>query len=160
MSKRLMLLACSAVLLFSAPAMAEELYSGSALSPETVGTRITQPEAGTIRVDTASPTAVNLADVDVREKKLEETTLKYSAKLKTEGLDGAAFLEMWVHFSGANKGSYFSRGLDQQVTGDADWTAVSIPFVLKKGQVPERVTLNVQVGGRGAVLIKDIILSD
>lgn len=160
MSKRLSVLICGAALFFSAPALAGEIYNGAALSPETIVTKITQPEAGTLRIEAGWPTLITLADIPVAEKKLEDTTLHFSARLKSEGLKGSAFIEMWVHFSGENEGAYFSRGLDQQVTGDADWTAVSIPFVLKKGQVPERVTLNVQVGGRGAVLIKDIILSD
>ena len=144
----------------SAPVSAAEIYSGAGLTPETIGTRISQPEAGTITINAASPTVLTLADVDVSANKLENTTLKYSAQLKTEKLKGTAFLEMWVHFSGANAGSYFSRGLDKQITGDADWTSIEIPFLLKAGQVPDRVTLNVQVNGTGTVSIKDIKLGN
>jgi hypothetical protein len=76
--------------------------------------------------------------------------------MKTEGLSGRTYLEMWCKFEG--KGEYFSKGFNQALTGTNDWAKREIPFLLKKGQKPDAVKLNVVVEGNGKVWIKDIEL--
>ncbi len=87
---------------------------------------------------------------------VEDCTVLYQAKLKTEGLKGRAYLEMWCRFPGL--GEAFSRGLDNTVSGTTDWVACQTPFFLKKGESPELIRLNLVIEGPGKVSIKDIRL--
>ena len=79
----------------------------------------------------------------------------YSAKVKTE-LDGMAFLEMWVHVGG---GKFFSKGMNDVVSQKTDWKMIETPFMLQKGQKPEKVTLNLVINGKGTIWIDCIVLS-
>ncbi|MCH8120599.1 MAG: hypothetical protein IIC00_12845 [Planctomycetes bacterium] len=63
---------------------------------------------------------------------------------------------MWCHFPG--RGEYFSKGLMNPLTGTTDWTTEEIPFLLKKGQNPDNVKLNLVIDGKGTVWIDDIRL--
>jgi hypothetical protein len=87
---------------------------------------------------------------------IEQCILTYKAQIRTEGLSGRTYLEMWCKFAG--KGEYFSKGFNQALTGTNDWAKREIPFLLKKGQKPDVVKLNVAVEGNGKVWIKDIEL--
>ena len=86
---------------------------------------------------------------------VENTMLLYKAKVKSD-LDGGAFLEMWVHFGGDQ---YFSRGLNNPIKGKSEWKSIQTPFMLQKGQNPDKVTLNLVINGRGTVWIDDVVLS-
>jgi hypothetical protein len=88
---------------------------------------------------------------------LDRCKVIYRAKLKTEGLVGRAYLEMWCQFPGL--GEAFSRGLDNVVTGSNDWATFQTPFFLKAGEKPDLIRLNLVVEGTGKVLIKDVELS-
>lgn len=83
--------------------------------------------------------------------------LFYSAKLKSSELNGNAYLEMWCEFDG--KGEFFSRGMDQPVTGTTEWTSVQTPFRLEAGQMPANVKLNLVIEGAGTVWIDEIKLA-
>ncbi|MBN2135646.1 MAG: hypothetical protein JW737_07950 [Acidobacteria bacterium] len=85
---------------------------------------------------------------------IEDATLLYKAKLKSENLDGVAFLQMWCVFDG--KGEYFSKGLNTSITGTKDWQESQTPFFLKKGENPSNVKLQLVVSGTGTVWIDDI----
>ena len=76
--------------------------------------------------------------------------------MKTEGLAGRAFLEMWCRLPGG--GEFFSKGLNQAITGTTDWASYEIPFYLKKGQRPDLIKLNLVIEGRGKVSMKDVEL--
>jgi len=78
---------------------------------------------------------------------IEECIVLYCAKLKTEGLTGRAYLEMWCNFPG--RGEFFSRGLDQIVTGFNDWASSEIPFLLQKDEKPDLIRLNLVVESTG-----------
>jgi predicted Ser/Thr protein kinase len=93
---------------------------------------------------------------EVPEPGVENCTVLYEAKLKTENLAGRAYLEMWCRFPG--QGEFFSRGLDNTVSASTDWVNCQTPFVLRKGQKPDLIRLNLVVEGPGKVLIKDIRL--
>jgi hypothetical protein len=87
----------------------------------------------------------------------EACRLVFRAKVKTRDLAGPAFLEMWVRIP--VQGEFFSRGLDQTVSGTVDWTSVEIPFFLQKGQRADLVKLNVSLQATGGSLwIRDIEL--
>jgi len=98
------------------------------------------------------PTVVRLfelGDIDV-----ENARLIYQAKVRTEGVEGQVFLEMWCHFPG--KGEFFSRGLQTPLTGTTNWTTEETPFFLKKGENPDNVKLNLVINGKGTAWIDDI----
>jgi hypothetical protein len=76
---------------------------------------------------------------------------------KTEGLKGRAYLEMWCRFPG--RGEFFSRGLNNVVSGTTDWIDCQTPFFLKEGEQPDLVRLNVVVEGPGKIWIRDVALS-
>lgn len=80
----------------------------------------------------------------------------YRAKIKSEALDGQAYLEMWCRFAG--KGEFFSRGLMHPISGSNDWASHETPFFLKKGEKPDLIKLNLVVKGTGKVWIKDVEL--
>ena len=80
---------------------------------------------------------------EVPEPGVEDCTVLYRAELKTEALTGRAYLEMWCRLPG--RGEFFSKGLNQTVTGSHDWVSCAIPFFLKKGERPDLIRLNLVV---------------
>jgi hypothetical protein len=106
------------------------------------------------RVDVSEPQVVRLFEVDAPD--VDRCLLTYRADMKSEGLDGKAYLEMWCRLPG--KGEFFSKGLKQPLTGTTEWSSYEIPFRLKRRQRPDLVKLNLAVEGRGKVWIKDVEL--
>jgi hypothetical protein len=86
----------------------------------------------------------------------EQCLLTYRATMKTDGLTGRAFLEMWCRLPG--RGEFFSKGLNQAVKGTTGWASYEIPFYLKKGQRPDLIKLNLVIEGKGKVWMKDVQL--
>ena len=109
---------------------------------------------GSLKITATEPTVVRLfkvGDIDI-----ENARLIYQAKVRTEGIDGKVYLEMWCNFSG--KGEFFSRGLQTPLTGTTHWTTEETPFFLKKGENPDAVKLNLIIDGKGTAWIDDIRL--
>ena len=107
---------------------------------------------GSLKITATEPTVVRLfelGDIDI-----ENARLIYQAKVRTEGVEGQVYLEMWCHFPG--KGEYFSRGLQTPLTGTTNWTTEETPFFLKKGENPDNVKLNLVINGKGTAWIDDI----
>ncbi len=88
---------------------------------------------------------------------MEQCMITYRAQMKTEGLAGKAYLEMWCGFPG--RGEFFSKGIQHAVAGTTDWASYEVPFFLKKGQCPDLLKLNLVVEGEGRIWIKDIEIS-
>ena len=93
---------------------------------------------------------------EVPDPQVEDCVVTYRARLKSEGLKEPAYLEMWCRVSG--RGEFFSRGLDNPLTGSNDWASYEIPFFLKKGEKPDLIKLNIVLKGPGKIWIKDIKL--
>jgi hypothetical protein len=109
---------------------------------------------GSLRITATELTVVRLfelGDIDV-----EDARLIYQAKVRTEGVEGQVYLEMWCRFPG--KGEFFSRGLQTPLTGTTNWTSEETPFFLKKGENPDNVKLNLVINGKGTAWIDDIRL--
>jgi len=107
---------------------------------------------GSLKIIATEPTVVRLYElggIDV-----ENARLIYQAKVRTEGVEGQVYLEMWCHFPG--KGEFFSRGLQTPLTGTTNWTTEETPFFLKKGENPDNVKLNLVINGKGTAWIDDI----
>lgn len=109
---------------------------------------------GSLRITTHEAARIRLFAVG--DLAMSDTTLVYAAKVRSENLQGKAFLEMLCHFPG--KGEYFSRALGTAVTGNTGWILQEAPFYLKKGQDPDNITLNIIINGKGTVWIDDIRL--
>lgn len=116
-------------------------------------TKVKAEGKGSIRIMTQWPTTICLGEVAGLD--IENAKLVYKARVKSQ-LDGSAFLEMWAHVGG---GRYFSRGMNDLVSGKTDWKAIQTPFLFQKGQRPEKVTLNLVINGIGTVWIDDVVLS-
>lgn len=119
-----------------------------------VDNEVTSDGTGSLRITVTKPTTVRLyetGDIDV-----EDARLTYQAKVRTSGIEGKAYLEMWCQFTG--KGEFFSRGLESPLTGTTDWSTEETPFFLKEGENPDNVKLNLVIDGKGTVWVDDIHL--
>ncbi|MBU1936622.1 hypothetical protein KKG05_04420 [bacterium] len=109
---------------------------------------------GSLRISTEESTTVRLfelGDIDI-----EKARLIYQAHLRTENVEGKVYLEMLCHFP--DKGEFFSRGLQNPLSGTTDWTMEETAFFFQKGENPDTVKLNLVIEGKGAVWIDDIRL--
>jgi hypothetical protein len=88
---------------------------------------------------------------------VEQCTLTYRVRLKTEGLVGRAYLEMCCQVPGW--GESFSRGLNDTLSGSTDWATCQTPFFLKAGEKPDLIRLNLVVEGQGKVFIRYVQLT-
>ncbi len=116
--------------------------------------QVSSDGGGSLRITATEPTVVRLfetGDLDI-----ENASLIYRARVRTENVDGKVYLEMWCSFPG--EGEFFSRGLQTPLTGTTDWTTEQIPFFLKKGGNPDNVKLNLVIDGTGTAWIDDIKL--
>ncbi len=109
---------------------------------------------GALRVIFSEPTVVRLFEVE--DIDLENARLIYQARLRTDNVEGQVYLEMWCHFPG--KGEFFSRGLQNPLTGTTDWVTEETPFFLGEGERPDRVRLNLVANGKGTAWIDEVKL--
>lgn len=112
-------------------------------------------DSGALRVDATGPVTLALAEVPLASA--EGVLLTYGAKLRSQDLKGQAFLEMWCVVPG--RGEFFSRGVDQAITGTTEWVSRQVPFVLEPGQRASLAKLNLVVTGPGTVWIDDLSLA-
>ncbi len=109
---------------------------------------------GALKIVANGPVTVSLfetGDLDV-----EKARLVYKARLRTENLQGQAYLEMLCSFPG--KGEFFSRALQSPASGTMDWFTQETPFFLQAGENPDNVKLNLVITGKGTVWIDDMHL--
>jgi hypothetical protein len=136
-----------------------EIYRLSLDDASSLGTTIStdsgikQEGDGSIRISTAWPTVICLGVVDGIN--VENARLVYRAKVRSEALDGTAFLEMWCQVAG---GRYFSRDMKSVVKGSTDWMALQTPFFLKAGQKATKAVLNIVINGKGTIWVDDVRL--
>jgi hypothetical protein len=115
---------------------------------------VTSDGKGSLKMTATEPTTIRL--FEVRDIDIENARLIYQARVRTEGVEGQVYLEMWVHFPGM--GEFFSRGLQTPLSGSTNWTTEETPFFLKKGEKPDTVKLNLVIDGKGTAWIDDIWL--
>jgi hypothetical protein len=120
----------------------------------TINRGITSDGRGSLQISADEPVTVRLfetGDID-----LENARLLYQARVRTDNIEGEAYLEMWCHFPG--RGEYFSRSLHSPLSGTTDWSTQETPFFLKAGDNPDNVKLNLVIAGKGTAWIDDIRL--
>jgi hypothetical protein len=103
---------------------------------------------GAWQIQAGGPMTVRLFEVP--DPDVEQTMLTYRVELKAQEVKGRAYLEMWVRLPGM--GEFFSRGLEQTVSGASNWATYETPFFLQKGQKPDLVKLNIVFDGGGGTL--------
>ena len=133
---------------------ADDLNSVINLSRVTLDSTVYAEGSGSIKIVAKKPMVVKLYETGNLD--VENCHIIYQAKLKTAGLQGFAYLEMWCHFPG--KGEFFSRALQSKLTGDNDWSSHEASFLLQTGERPDNVKLNLAVNGTGTVWIDEIKL--
>ena len=116
--------------------------------------KISSDGNGSLRIDANKPMVVRLFEVPGLA--IEKARLIYQARVRTENIQGQAYLEMWVRLPG--KGEFFSRGLNNTITGTTDWTSMETPFFLQKGEKPDLAKLNVVITGSGTVWVDEVRL--
>lgn len=147
------------LLLLMPSAQGNELRNLTLDNASTLGTTVSTDVTvkhegnGSIRISTLWPTTICLGEVKGLD--VENAKLVYRAKVKSEKLEGNAFLEMWCHVGG---GQYFSRGMNSAVTGSMDWKTLQTPFFLQPGQKVNKATLNIVINGKGTVWVDDVHL--
>ena len=110
---------------------------------------------GSLRLTATQPTTFRLfetGDLDV-----EDALLLYRARVRTERMEGNAYLEMWVQVAGV--GEAFSRDLQTPLSGSTEWSTEETPFFLQAGENPDNIKLNLVLDGQGTVWIDDIRLT-
>jgi hypothetical protein len=133
---------------------ADDLQGVISTGAVTLDGEVSSDGKGALRIRAAQPTTVRLyetGDLDV-----ENARLTYEAKIRTEGVSGQVYLEMWCQFTG--KGEFFSRDLSTPLTGTTEWSTEETPFFLRQGENPDNVKLNLVIEGAGTVWIDDIRL--
>jgi hypothetical protein len=134
------------------------MLQGEAVALKTLGTKIQSDLAEeAVGIETGWPTTINITATDVRDKHLDQTTLTYTAEMKSEKLAGSAYLEMWVHVPNGSQ-TIPVRGLTRPLMSTMPWSKYEASLQLTKGQVPDYVTLNLVVNGKGSVWIKNVKL--
>jgi hypothetical protein len=115
---------------------------------------VTSDGNGSIKIVAGQPITVRLFEVDDIEA--EDARLVYRARLRTEGVEGRVYLEMWCRFPGS--GEFFSRALHAPISGSTEWVSQETPFFLEKGQSPDLVKLNLVIDGTGTVWVDEVKL--
>jgi len=109
---------------------------------------------GSLRIEVTEPTTIRLfetGDIDI-----DNACLIYQARLRTENIeDGRVYLEMRCHIVG--QGEF--PGVVRSLTESTDWTTTETWYLLKYGENPDNVKLNLIIdGNKGTVWIDDIRL--
>jgi hypothetical protein len=81
---------------------------------------------GAVRIHVDAPSTIRLyetGDLDV-----EDARVIYQARIRTEGVEGVVYLEMWCV---RGQGEFCSRALQSPITGTTEWTSQETPFSSK-----------------------------
>ncbi len=116
---------------------------------------ISSDGSGSLRIETGEPVTVRLFETG--DLPVEGSRLTYRARIRTEEVKGQVYLEMWCSFPG--RGEFFSRALHAPMSGSNDWATQETFFMLKAGEDPDNIRLNIAINGSGKVWIDDIVLS-
>ena len=160
------LIACSLIVLgFASISVSEEVVrevswaeldkAGGLLGGEV------QPD-GTLKIENAHGQTTTVAIAELKEPGITAFRYAVTGKVKYEDVEAESFLEMWNYFP--NGGFYFSRTLGEggpmgSIQGTSDWRGFSLPFFSEEGTgPPDRLELNVVLGGRGTVYLSPVQL--
>lgn len=129
----------------------DEVVDSAAVS---LDAEVSSDGLGSVRVEATEPLEVAL--VEVTDLDIQNAVLIYQARLRSENLEGHAYLKMELQFADDEENSVLGR--EQQISGTTGWTTASAPFFLQPDQQPALVRLSLVVEGTGVVWIDDIHL--
>jgi len=132
----------------------ESIADESGLKEVEIDTEMFADGNESLKITADKPLVIQLANTGYID--IEDVLLIYRAKVKTKNLKGKVYLEMWCSFG--KKGQYFSKAIDNALSGTNDWTVQETPFILKKGENPDDVKLNIVINGKGTVWLDQIEL--
>jgi len=115
---------------------------------------VVQSADGSWRIDTIEQRIFRLYEIS--NPGVEQCRLSYRARMRGEAVAKPAYLEMYCRLPG--RGEFFSKGLAQPLSGTTDWASYETLFILKAGQCPDLIKLNLAMEGAGAVWIRDLEL--
>ncbi|NIS60193.1 MAG: hypothetical protein GTO13_05670 [Proteobacteria bacterium] len=127
--------------------------AGTLATTITTDRRVKSEGQGSIRISTSWPTTICLGEMSGIE--VDDTVLVCQARVRSQKLEGFAFLEMWCQVGGKQ---YFSRGLNPTVQGTSDCKSLETRFMLQIGQKAEKATLNIVMNGKGTVWVDEAVL--
>lgn len=136
------------------PAGPPEKIKGFTPSDKTINQDSIKSENDVWIIETKEKNTIRLFEIP--NPNLEKCFITYRAKLKTENVQGKAYLEMWCRLPGGRE--FFSKGFQNAVKGTNEWGTYEIPFYLKEGQKPDLIKLNITIEGTGKIWIKEIEL--
>ncbi len=135
------------------PAGPPQLLRSVSIQQPTITQDIVTLDADGWRIEAQGPAeSVRLFEISVAN--LEQCMITYRAEVRTESLAGKCYLEMWCRVPG--RGEFFSKGLNQTVTGTTAWSQHEIPFYLRAGQKADLLKLNLAVEGTGSIWLRRV----
>jgi hypothetical protein len=114
---------------------------------------VTADGNGSIKVEAAQNALVTVAD----QKDLsvaKDNTLWCTIKVKCAGVKQRAYLEMWCEVAEGKRA--FSKGLDQTLHGDSEWTEIHLPMMVNGDFTVSRALVNVVIEGPGTVWVDQV----
>jgi hypothetical protein len=113
------------------------------------------PTTRSLRITSGNDDAVEAMLYPVELSDIENCVLWYEANLKFEGAKSTskAYLVMWITFPDGK--SYFSRAVDQALTGTTPGRLCKTPFFLKRGEAPISARLGVRFEGPGSAFLSN-----
>ncbi len=136
------------------PAGPPEVLRSFDSSTRTIARSGVTVDGESFRIDSEGEGSVPL--FEVADPDVESCLLTYRAHVRTEGVAGGVFLELWCRVPG--RGEFFSKGLHDKLRGTTDWSSHEIPFLLKEGQRPDLIKLSLAFEGAGTAWIRDVEL--
>jgi hypothetical protein len=108
---------------------------------------------GSLRAEAGRPRTVRL--YELRDPHgLEGRLIVLTARLKSVGMRGGAFPELWIHAEGRNEVQV--RNPVAAVGKTRDWTPVRLEYRCERGERPDLLRVNLVLDGIGRAWIDDI----
>jgi len=113
----------------------------------------TSDEDNFLKIATDSTSIIQLYETGKMD--VDNCFIRCKAKVKAENYKGIGYLEMLFTIDGKE---YYTRTLTQRFSGSEDWETPYADFILKKGEHPSNIKLNIIAEGRGTILVKSLEL--
>jgi hypothetical protein len=117
-----------------------------------------QDTSGELRVIAKEPSTIKLAEFDVAAENLQNTMLVYFVEVKALDLSAPAYLEILVHLQGEKDEWIDAHEPGNWLTKAGDWQKFAVPYLLRSGQIPDKIVLNLVFDGKGSVLMRNLRL--
>ncbi len=139
-----------------------ELKAGGRLTDgRLIAARGSEPECVLIENVGSTPRTAKILEID--QPGITSQLYALRGRIKWEGVEGTAYLEMWNHFPDGS--AYFSRTLAGHgpmaaLRGSGGWRDVVLPFSAAGAtHHPSRLVVNVVLPGKGKVWVGNLVLS-